>query len=223
MTLEEALARNKELEAKITTLEAEAAKQRGIAENAEKIFKEHSAEVGEARKKAKADEELITSLKAQVEDLNKKILGAGGPGTKTKQEEKEETPDEIEASLTEEQRKVAEAAFAAAPDEVKLKIIEDQGFRLKFFKEARDGVKVVPEVPWKKPATKPAKQSDDDGKYVKGLFDRVLKRERGMPPGGSGTAHRGGVPAEPVRTRIDASGGQGVLGGLRASRETAKA
>lgn len=222
MTLEEALARIKELEAKITTLDAEAAKQRGIAENAEKIFKEHSAEVGEARKKAKADEELITGLKSQVEELNKKILGAGGTGTKTKPEEKEETPDEIEASLTDEQKKVVEAAFNAAPDEVKLKITEDQGFRLKFFKEAREGVKAVPDSPWKKPVTKPAKQTDDSDKVVKGLFDRVLKRERGMPPGGSGTAHRGGVQTEIVRTRIDASGGQGVLGGLRASRETAK-
>jgi len=217
MTLEEALARIKELEAKITALDAEVAKQKGIAENAEKIFKEHSTEVGDARKKAKADEELITSLKKEVEEL-KTTLGAGGTGKKTTAEEKVETADEIEASLTDEQRLAAEAAYKAAPEDIKVKITEDQQFRLRFFKEAREGVKVVPADPWKKPAAKPAKKDDED-KTVKSLFDRVLKRERGMPPGGSGTAHRSGVEDEPQRTRIDASGGQGVLAGLRNQRK----
>lgn len=213
MTLEEALAQIEELKKQNDALKGDVEKQKGIVENAEKKFKEHANELGELRKQKKASDESVEALKRDIEELKRAGGGSGGQGTK-KDDEKEATADEVEASLSAEQKKAVEAVYMQLTDEQKLKFHSDERYRKGFLLEAQSRLKSVPQDPWKKPAKKERAEDSD----VKTLFDRALKRERFVPPGGSGSAARSGGGSEEPK-RISLHGGSDFLGGLKRLRE----
>lgn len=212
MTLEEAVARAKELEGEVNQLKAEAEKQKGIAANAEKKFNEWSNEIGDLRKKSKADDDKISELLKQLGEA-----GSEGAGKKKTEGGKQETAEDIEASLGDEQKQAVEAAYKAAPDDVKLKYQKDEQFRAKFLAEARDRIQVIPESPWSKPDKKKAESKGGDVESIKSLFDKVIKHERHLPPGGSGTAQRGGGGQQEATKRVMLDGSD-LLGSLERVR-----
>jgi hypothetical protein len=218
-TPEELSAQVKDLEAKVSAANAESDKQRGIAENAEKLVQKWSAEVGELRKQAKESGDKLAEALAKISDLEQKISGSTTPGKKTK-EEQQPTAEEIEKSLEEPQRKAVEAVYAQLKAEDKSRYHSDEQFRLAVLKEAQQRVQVVPESPWKKPdAGKKKDTPDADGVMVGALFDKVLKGARFTPPGGNGTAHRtGGDITEKPPKRIVVQGGTNLLQQLQAVR-----
>lgn len=224
-TPEELSAQVADLTSNLEAANKEAEKQKGIAENAEKLVQKWSGEVGELRKQAKESADKQAALDKELEELKQKISGSTTQGKKTP-DEKPETADEIEKTLDEAQRKAVEAAYAQAGEDVKVRFHEDQQFRLEFLKTAKERVKVIPADPWKKPESKQAKKPEGaDSSVIAGLFDKALKRERFTPPGGNGSAQRSGGATQSGHAprRIVVSGGQDLLGQLQRQREEAGA
>lgn len=221
-TPEELSAQVADLTSKLEASNKEADKQKGIAENAEKLVQKWSNEVGELRKQAKESADKQAALEKELEELKQKISGSTTQGKKTP-DEKPETADDIEKSLDEAQRKAVEAAYAQADEEVKARFHEDQQFRLEFLKTAKERVKVIPADPWKKPESKQSKKQEGaDSSDIGKLFDKVLKRERFTPPGGNGSAQRSGLKSDDKGPRrIVVNGGQDFLGQLKSLREEA--
>lgn len=219
-TSEDLNAQVADLTAKLDAANKEVDKQKAIAENAEKLVQKWSNEVGELRKQAKEYAEKQALLEKEIEDLKQKISGSTVQGKKVP-EEKQETAEDIEKTLDDAQRQAVEAAYAEADDEVKARFHEDQQFRYEFLKTAKERVKVIPADPWKKPENKQSKKREgSDLSEIAALFDKVLKRERFAPPGGSGSAQQSGLRSEDKKPRrIVVSGGQDFLGQLQALRE----
>lgn len=212
LTPEELSAQVKDLEAKVTAANAEADKQRGIAENAEKLVQKWSAEVGELRKQAKESGDKLAEALTKISELEQKISGSTTQGKKTK-EEQQPTAEEIEKSLEEPQRKAVEAVYAQLTAADKSRYHSDEQFRLTVLKEAQQRIQVVPESPWKKPDAGKKKDSPDaDGVMVGAIFDKVMKGARFTPPGGNGTAQRtGGDTKDKSKPRIVVQGGSNLL------------
>lgn len=220
-TTEELSAQVADMTSKLEAANEEADKQKGIAENAEKLVQKWSNEVGDLRKQVKESAEKQGLLEKELEELKQKISGSTTQGKKTP-EEKPETADEIENTLDEAQRKAVEAAYAQAGEDVKARYHEDEQFRLAFLKTAKERVKVIPADPWRKPESKQAKKQDGtDSSEIGKLFDKALKRERFTPPGGNGSAQRSGGATQSGQAprRIVVSGGQDFLGQLQRQRE----
>lgn len=220
MTLEEALARIDELTKQNESLKGDIEKQKGIVENAEKKFKEHANELGELRKQKKAADDAVATLTSERDELKSK-LEEGPEGRRKKAEEKTtESAEEIEKSMDDSQRKAVEAVYAQMSTEDKARFHEDERFRVDVLNEARKRFVTVPRDPWKKPERQ---KKPDANSSIAEMFDRALKRERFVPPGGPGSATRLGSGAKSAEERPVLHGGSDFLGGLKRLREGAGA
>jgi len=182
----------------IAALEKEVEKQKGIAENAEKLIQKWSAEQGEFRKE-------VASLKTTIEELKKAGTAAGGGKA-------EETAEEIEKTLTDGQRKMAESVFAQLSEADKIAYAENPEFRKSFLVRTRETVKAVPESPWMQPK-QTQKPPDSLDKRIQELFEKQKRRGATLPTGPSrdqNAATGEGVERRerPARTSI----GEAVLG-----------
>lgn len=201
-----------QLQARVTELEAELEKQRGIVANAEKKFNDWSNERGDERKSvaeiAKALKDAVTELRenekknqtilAELADAKQKLAVAeaaksvppGLPGGGEKPKTVDEQIAEIALTLTEDETGILDKALeAATPEEQDL--IRQGGvgylkFLQAFIRNARKPEAVLP--PWrKKPASdkgKKAEASDLDR-----LFRQAKKSAEQYPDG-----HNGGTP-----------------------------
>uniref|UniRef100_A0A6M3JTQ5 Uncharacterized protein n=1 Tax=viral metagenome TaxID=1070528 RepID=A0A6M3JTQ5_9ZZZZ len=186
---------------RIAALEKEVEKQKGIAENAEALVQKWSAEIGEFRKEA-------TALKETIADLQKVVGDASG-----KEGKAEETAEEIEKSLTPEQRTVAESVFAQLSAEEKITYADDPKYRKAFLVRTRETVKTVPQTPWSTQQKPTPKTPDALDKRIQELFEKHKQRSAALPTGptkdqhaatGDGLARR----EKPVRSVV----AQSVLG-----------
>lgn len=170
-----------EAQKKLQEAQAEAEKQKGIADNAEKLVQRWSNEVGELRKQVKEAVDKYQALLASIGGKAPEDLNSGPSGGKNG----DATADEIEASLTEEQKRAVEQVYASADEETKLRFHQDEQFRKQFLLEAKQRVREVPASPWDKPGVR--KRADESGSSggdamkVAELFDRVLRGYRAVP------------------------------------------
>lgn len=177
---------------KITALEAEVEKQKGRVENAEQLVQKWSNEVGDIRKERealKAETDALAVKLKELDALKEKLVqtdatttakGSGDPG------KKEPTLEEVEKSLSEDAKKVCEAAFGKLTDDEKIQFRDDEGFRKDFFLQAAE-IKPVPTSPW---LTSPKKKSEEtpsaQKKRIRELFEVAQKQSKATPVGSSG-------------------------------------
>lgn len=194
---------------RIAQLEKEVEKQKGIAANAETVFQKWSAEQGEARKVVAEAMKEIAALKETIEGLKK----SGVPG---KREEAEETAEDIEKSLSAEQRTCAEAVFAQLSEDDKMLYASDEKFRKSFLSRTRETVKPIPASPWTSQQKPTPKTPDTLERRIQDLFEKQKRRSVALPTGPSRDQHAatGNGPERreaPARSAVAAS----VLGNRR--------
>ena len=211
--LAKAKAKIDELTEKVKKLTEDLEKQVGIAENAEKKFKEMGEETGDNRKAvAEAAKELIAlraSEKKAADDLaeaNKLLVEATKQGPKlddgNNRKPTKEQVAEIESTLTEDDLKLLDKARESATEEERKKI--DAGgdeylALLKGLKEAK-AEKDSDLPPWrKKPAQEPKSSDEGMAKRMKELFNTAKKGAGYTPPAPNTGTSRETPPGRPQR------------------------
>jgi len=204
-------AKIKELTDKVSELSKELEKQQTIVDNAEKKFNEMSAETGASRKAvAEAAQEVLAARNAEKksqEDLRKlaselaeakKMLGPGGEDGSNRGGTAR-TADEIEESLTDEERKYVEGIWKTLSPDQRAAYMSDDAVRKACLVEAKAAaIAGEPDLssPWKKPAQQRSSSGDGDAESIRKLFRRENKRASNLPDGGGGSPRAGRVQAE---------------------------
>ena len=192
---------------------------RGDNDEARKIISQKSNEIGGLKAK-------VSEMEGEVAELKKKSGSSESDGNqdgKTKPKEKpEETADDIDATLTDLQRKRAEEVYAQQDVKTQQKIHRDPEFRKNFLLCARDAEPDIPDTPWNRPEDKQPRKSTSQ-EEIAAMFNTQVKRNGYTPPGGSAPGSRsktaGGAPkGESKRFRIS-GGGQDLLSSLESQRE----
>ena len=175
-------------------------------EKAQKIIQKQGSELGELRK--------VTGKPAPK-----------GEGASQEQASQGESLEEVEASLTDEQRQAADEAYQRASDEEKAQFANDSEARKKLLLTAREVVKVVPKSLWDKPAKKPHVGESID-LTIRKLFEKQKKRESYSPPGAGSSGSHPKPTGEAGEEREDrfagirsTVGSHGVLEAVRLARE----
>jgi len=217
MTLEEALAKVKELEGQIAALKQKADR----LDNAESLIGRQGVELGDLRKSKTELDAMVKALSDEKTALEKKLSeSGGGKPTGTPQDEEKEL-EKLESGLTKEQETILDEAFQRAPEDMRRRIASDPKVKLSFIREA---VTRVPSVPgtWRK-TTQREEGSPRLEDEIKDLFARH-RPMRNTPAAGRAGAVReaaGGGEGEagnrPVLNPND------VTGSLRRARERRKA
>lgn len=220
--LREAQKKIDELTAKAEKLEQDLAKKQSIVDNAEQKFNDMSNETGEnrkalaeaareltaARKAERETQELVRNLQKELDELRKKIGSKAEEGNNRN----EASADDIEASLTEAERKFVESKWKELTEDQREAYLKDDEVRKAALMEAKATVaKAAPDLssPWKKPAQKtPSGEGVKD--EIRKMFQSEAKRARNLPDGSHGGSPRSGSGNQPVsRARREVSG---VLG-----------
>lgn len=213
--LTQAKAKIEELTKRIAELTKALETQTGIADNAEKKFKEMSNETGENRKAiAEAGRELVEARKVEreartaVDTLSKELnelkvkLGPKAGQEQSAVEDKR-TAEEIQASMTDDEQKVADEAWKNADEATRKLVVGDDAKRKEFLLAAKEAAResgASDLSDWrKKPAQgsggKPRGDAEDS---IKRLFDTARRRARNLPDGSQGgsTRQRAGAGVE---------------------------
>ena len=192
------------------------AKQKGIAENAEKMLNKWSNELGEFRKERETKLKEMDDAKKALEEAHKTISelqgkkqGAGTEGATDK-----ETPEQIEKSLSADQREAAEKVFAQLSDDDKIRYAEDVEFRRTFLATAKETIKSVPTTPWiTQKVAQDKKAPDATEKRIQDLFQTNKKRRSAYPLGSQrGENQASGDGKVQNQTRQRTAVAAGVLG-----------
>ena len=207
--LAQAQAKIVELEKKIETLTADLEKKSKIVDNAEAKFNEMANETGENRKAVTAAAlELIELRKSEKEaqknltEANKLLAEAKKLGPKAEDGNKQEdqkppkTADEIEAGLSEAERKFVEECWKGLNEAQRTAYMTDEKVRKAALLEAKATVANEPPdlaSPWKKPVQKQQASPGGDAEEIKKLFRKESNTARKLPDGSSGGAARAGL------------------------------
>ena len=211
-------AKIEELTKSLTDQKAELEKANGRVENAEKKFNEMGEETGDNRKAVAEAAKEVMRLQRERDEAKENFSKASnelaevkktkGPKAEEEQSDKgleKKTPEEIEASLTDDEGKVLDEAFKNASDELKAQIKADPKVRKDFLLEAKEAAKAADESDlssWrKKPAQKPSPSSDDAKAKIRELFNRENKRGSNLPNGPSSTSRSDFVHQRPMRPK----------------------
>jgi len=211
-------AKIEELTKSLTDQKAELEKKQGIVDNAETKFNEMSQESGDNRKGIAEASRAMLAAQAERDEAKENFSKASnelaevkktkGPKAEEEQSDKgleKKTPEEIEASLTEDEGKVLDEAFKNASDELKAQIKADPKVRKDFLLEAKEAAKAADESDlssWrKKPAQKPAPSGDEAKAKIRELFKRENKRRSNLPDGPSSTSRSDFVHQRPMRPK----------------------
>ena len=160
----------------------EVAKYKKIAEEAEGVLQKWANEIGEVRKERDALVKERDEFKAIIAELKGKGTLAAGGKTET-------SPEEVEKTLGEEQRKAVEDVFAQFSPEEKVKFHEDPEFRKQVLETAHSSIKSVPASPWTTPTASAKKRPDATAKRIQELFNKAKQRSQAQPAGPQGGAH----------------------------------
>jgi len=171
-------------------------------QNAQKVIQRQGAELGQLRKGIKPSEPQGGP--------------AGGDPPNEPNEPAEETLEEIEKTLTPEQKAEGDKVFESLSDEDKLEIASNPDKRKKFLKVLREEIKSVPKSLWD---TKPDNSVEPDATEdsIRDLFKNHKEQSTFTPPG----SNRGAVSA----TEASEKSGQahpikdGVLNAAKEMRE----
>lgn len=207
MTLEEALA-------EIEKLKGEAAKVGERLANAEALIGRQGTELGDLRKHKTESESTITTLKSEKAALEQKISGGARPAGG--QQNGDEDPDKLEASLTESQARVLDEAWAKAPRETRERIVSDPKVRLAFIKEAMQIAPTAPDT-WRKttPKAEQVLRVEDE---IKNLFGKHRQNRSTPLPGRAGSVREAGGREGESGAKVELNPSD-VSGSLRRMRE----
>jgi len=182
-------------------------------DKAQKIIQRQGAELGELRKKVGAPDPAGTGGDEQP--------GDGSEAVKPLKPAKQEASvEELEASLTDEQRAVADTVYQNASEEEKIKFVEDPEARKKLLGMAKETIRSVPKTLWDRPSRKASAQGSDDSR-IKQLFEQAKKQIGYMPPGSSKSAP-GAIPDGQTTEPIRRVGTGGVLERIERERQRPK-
>ena len=168
--------------------------------------------------------EIIQRKASEIDQLRRELEAEKAKGTEApkptepKVEDppaKEETLEDIKASLKPEQLQAADAAYKALPetgDWSRQTIAGSEDLQKKLFKEASQVATAVPES-LLTPANTETKTDDADTR-IAAMFGNESKRNRFVPNGPSGSPIQG-QPAKTGSKRLAGTGGDGVLSALK--------
>jgi len=204
--LAQAQAKVDELTKKVDELSADLEKQKGIVENAETKFNEMAKETGDNRKAVTGAALDVMSAhkeeKKAADDLRKiqeelaALKKVKGPEAKDESNQKgvEQTADEIEANLTDAERKHVEKVWGSLDDKQRRQYRDDEKTRKASLIEAKAAVADEPpdlSTPWKKPAQS-SDVPDGTADAIRKMFRGEQKRASNLPDGGGSSRSRGG-------------------------------
>lgn len=169
-------------------------------ENLEKLMKRQGNELGELRKK--------------VETMNQQDKKVEPDKQEAPPKQKEESVEEIEASLNDEQRKKADEVFAQLSDEEKVLVAGNPKYRKQIFDKVRQVVKAVPKSLFEK-INASSDESDKIEQRIVSLFDTEHKRSRFIP---NSPARSGDVGGKPPEARKIPHIGGGILEAAKSMR-----
>jgi ElaB/YqjD/DUF883 family membrane-anchored ribosome-binding protein len=165
-------------EAEIEKLKGELTKAAGRVDNAEKKFAEWGNELGEIRKERESLQNTLADAQKTISELKTVIDGRAkqtpdGVAGHGKEQKADQTPEDIERSLTPEQRKVGETTFAAMTEEERAQYASDLKFKVAFLKRLKNDVPLIPKTPWTTPT-----EAEPRGKSgVDAILDRVFAKK----------------------------------------------
>lgn len=200
-------------------------KERGF-ESVDKLLEDRDA-ISETLKKEKDifdnAQKVIQKQGAELGDLRKKVT-TESPATGNKQEpsasvQKEETVEEIESSMTEEQKKVADEAYKKATPEEKVEFANNPEARKRLLKFAKQTIISAPESLWSKPSTVNVSQNATEDR-IRELFGKQKEINSYTPPGSKTRGYSGSANVddeEKVKSRP--VGGHGVLQAIKDRKE----
>ena len=164
----------KELE--IEELKATVEKEKKRVENAEALVDKWSNEVGDLRKQKETFEKTIADAKAVVEAMEEKVKKASeGKQENTTEVKPAETPENIEAGLNDEQKKVGEEKFKELSNVEKIQYAEDPKFKVAFLKRLKTDAPIVPQTPW---STAKEEANEEKRSGMDKILDRVFKKKQ---------------------------------------------
>lgn len=186
--------KKKELETEELKVAVE--KEKKKVENAELLVTKWSNEVGDIRELKKEFETAIIEAKKTVEGMEKKVKEASeGNKEDTSSEENFKNLEDVEAGLSDEQRKIGVELFKNFSEAEKIQYADDPKFRVKFAARVKKGTPIVPESPWNT-AEEEAKKKEMSG--VDSILDRVFKKKQqaSFVPRGPRASFEGGASGD---------------------------
>lgn len=209
-----------ELIAKHQSLTENEAKLKKQYEDAQKFIGQQSHEIGELRKAVPAP------VNPKDGETTKTVVTPSAAAKPS-----EPTLEEIEQSMTPEQKAVADKLYQALPDVTpdpksglsKTLLASDPEVRRTFLKVAKESIPSVPKSLWDKPAAAASSAPAVDEDRIRALFATSKRAGSFIPPGPQGAAATTFVPSEGEKPQPIRVGSGGVLEAAKRRRQVAGA